>query len=82
MIVLVTFFLLALIVSASAVWLYRYISRWRGFNQITVGNSGTQIKGWLKAQKSLISIASSTRGNAKSISLPNSKVSIKAPWGW
>jgi hypothetical protein len=82
MIALVTFFLIALIVSSTAVWLYRFTSNWKGFNQITAGNSGKTTKGWLKAQQSFSSLASSTRGNAKYITLPNSKGGIKAPWGW
>jgi len=82
MLVLVTFFLIALLVSSTAVWLYRFTSNWKGFNQITVGNSRTTTKGWLKAQQSFSSSASSTRGNVKYMTLPNSKGGIKAPWGW
>lgn len=82
MIVLVAFFLMTLIVSTAAVWLYRFISNWKGYNQITVARSGTKMKGWLNAQQRFNSMASSTRGNAKSIALPNAKGGIKAPWGW
>jgi len=82
MLALVTFFLIALVFSTIAIWLYRLISSWKGFDRITVGASAIHKKGWLKAQPGFSSTASSTRDKAKSVALNNAGGSIKVPWGW
>jgi len=82
MIALITFFLIAVIVSTTAVWLYRFISGWQGFNQITVRNYVPRTKGWLKPDRRFGSMASPARGRVKSIALSNTRGDIKVPWGW
>jgi hypothetical protein len=82
MLILVTFFLISLIVSTIAIWLYRFISNWEGFNQLTVGNSAKNTKRRFGTQQGCIRATSSTRGRAKSMVLPASGGSIKTPWGW
>jgi len=82
MIVFATFFLLALMVSICAVWTYRLISNWKGFNRLTAGRPGRATSGWLWVQQTFNPAASSTRGNARYIRNLNSRREIKAPWGW
>jgi len=82
MLALITFFLVALIVSTTAIWLYRFISDWKGFNQITVGKPAANTGGWFKAQRGFGSIASATRRRTKPIVLSNTRGEIKVPWGW
>ena len=82
MIVFVTFFLIALLVSTITIWLYRSLSNWNGFSQIAVDKTETKRKGRGNAQQSFSFITLFTRGNAKSITLPYSERGIKAPWGW
>jgi hypothetical protein len=82
MLILVTFFLISLVVSTIAIWLYRFISNWEGFNQLTVGNSAKNTRRSFGTQQGYIRAASSTRRRAKSMMLPAAGNSIKTPWGW
>ena len=82
MLAYVVLFLISLTVAATAVWLYRLVASWQDSSQVTVANPGTTTKRWLKAQQSFNSLASSTRRDAKFVTLPKSSGGIKAPWGW
>ena len=82
MLIYVVLFLISLTVAATAVWLYRLVASRQDASQITVANSGMTTKRWLKAQQSFNSLASSTRGGARFVTLPKSNGGIKAPWGW
>jgi len=82
MIALMTFFLVALMLSIIAVWMYRLIATWKGFNQMTVSRSGSGIKGWFQAQQTFSPATSSNRGNPKYMATPNTRSGIKTPWGW
>jgi hypothetical protein len=82
MLILVTFFLISLVVSTIAIWLYRFISNWEGFNQLTVSNSAKNTRRWHRAQRGFDPAASTTRRRAKSMALTAGGDSIKTPWGW
>ena len=80
MLALVILFVVSLIVSAAAVWLYRLLFNWQGHYQIPVANSETTTKKLLKVQQNSNSLTSSFRENTKRS--PNSNVRTKTPWGW
>lgn len=82
MLILVTFFLLSLVISTIAIWFYRFISNWEGFNQLTVSDAAKNTKRWFRVRKGFDPSASSVRGRAKSIALTNARCGIKTPWGW
>ena len=82
MLELITIFLTTLIVSATAVWLYRRIPNKHGFKQITAGNSETTMKRWPKVQQSFNPSTSLSQARVKFTKLPKSKGHIKVPWGW
>ena len=82
MLIYVVLFLVSLAVATIAVAIFRAAFSKRGYNQSTVSNPGPTTKRWLQAQKSFNSLASSTHGHAKFVTLAKSKGGIKAPWGW
>ncbi len=80
MLALVTIFLATLLISAVAVWLYRTVSGWKGFNQAVVARRGPVVRMKLRAQQGYISLVSSQK--ARPVRLRRSTGTIKAPWGW
>ena len=82
MLILVTFFLISLVVSTIAIWLYRFISNWEGFNQLTVGKSAKNTRRLYRPQHGFNPATASARRRAKSMVLPAGGDSIKTPWGW
>jgi hypothetical protein len=80
--VLITIFLITLTVDATAVWLYRLVSKWHGFNQPIVGYSGNTTLIKLQAQQGFVSLTSSFRDGAKHKKLRSPKGGFKTPWGW
>ena len=82
MLILVTFFLISLVVSTIAIWLYRFISNWEGFNQLTVGKSAKNAGRWYRPQHRFNPAALAARGRAKAMVLRAGGDSIKTPWGW
>ena len=83
MLALVTIFLITLLISAAAVWLYRTVSGWKGFNRAAVARRGPAVRMKLRAQQGYISLISApSRQKAKPVRLRRSTGTIKAPWGW
>ena len=82
MLELVTLFVATLIISTTAIWLYRLVSGWQGFSKATVADSGKKTKRRFTARQSFVALTTSTRGSARFVTLPKSSGGIKAPWGW
>lgn len=83
MLALVTIFLTTLLISVVAIWLYRTVSGWKGFNRAVVARRGPVVRMKLRAQQGYISLISApSRQETKPIRLRRSTGTIKAPWGW
>lgn len=82
MLTLVSFFLVALIASATAIWLYRKISGWQGFTRVVVGRSQSTDRMKIELQQGFISLVSSPREQVKNVKLHSPRGGIKTPWGW
>ena len=83
MLALVTIFLATLLISVVAIWLYRTVTGWKGFNQAVVARRGPAVRMKLKAQQGYISLISApSLQKAKQVRLRRSTGTIKAPWGW
>ena len=83
MLALVTIFLITLLISAAAVWLYRTVSGWKGFNRAVVARRGPAVRMKLRAQQGYISLISApSQQKAKPVRLRRTTGTIKAPWGW
>jgi len=82
MLALATIFLITCALSATAVWLYRRISSWQGFNQALVGRPGQTNRMKIGLQQGFISMAPQSRSQAKNVKLRRARGAIKKPWGW
>ena len=83
MLALVTIFLATLLISVVAIWLYRTVTGWKGFNQAVVARRGPAVRMKLRAQQGYISLISApSLQKAKPVRLRISTGTIKAPWGW
>jgi hypothetical protein len=84
MLALVTIFLATLLISVVAIWLYRTVTGWKGFNQaVVVARRGPTVRMKLRAQQGYISlISAASNQKAKPVRLRKSTGTIKAPWGW
>ena len=83
MLALITIFLITLLISAAAVWLYRTVSGWKGFNRAVVARRGPAVRMKLRAQQGYISLISApSQQKAKPVRLRRTTGTIKAPWGW
>jgi hypothetical protein len=87
MLALVTLFLATLLIAAVAVWLYRAISGWQGFNTTVVARRRTTVRMKLKPQQGYISILTPSRSRVKAGRVSTARLrratgTIKAPWGW
>ena len=83
MLALVTIFLATLLISVVAIWLYRTVSGWKGFNRAVVVRRGSVVRMKLKAQQGYVSLISApSLQKAKPVRLRKSTGTIKAPWGW
>jgi len=83
MLALVTIFLATLLISVVAIWLYRTVTGWKGFNQAVVARRGPAVRMKLRAQQGYISLISApSLQKAKTVRLRRSTGTIKAPWGW
>ena len=80
MLALVTIFLATLLISLVAIWMYRTVAGWKGFNQAVVARRGPAVRMKLRAQQGYISLIASQK--ARPVRLPRSTGTIKAPWGW
>ena len=81
MLALVAIFLVTLIASATAVWLYRMISGWQGFTTTLVGRPHSTVKMKIGMQQGFVQLAATPRGQAKSVRLHSPKDGFKTPWG-
>jgi len=83
MLALVTIFLTTLLISVVAIWLYRTVAGWKGFNSAVIARRGPAVRMKLRAQQGYISLISApSRQKAKPVRLRRSTGTIKAPWGW
>lgn len=90
MIELTTIFLLALIVSATVVWLYRKVLGWNGFTSALVGRSHSAAKRKVGLQHGFVQftakhkaqMTAKPRGQTELIRHRAPKGGYKAPWGW
>jgi len=82
MLIFATFFLISLLISTIAIWLYRFIANWEGFNQLTVSNASKNTKRWYRTHQGFNPSASTVRARAKTVALSNGRGNIKTPWGW
>jgi hypothetical protein len=82
MLALAGIFLITFAMSVAAVWLYRRISGWQGFNEALVGRPRQATRMKLGLQQGFISMSSKSRSQAKNFRLRGSREGIKTPWGW
>jgi hypothetical protein len=82
MLALVAMFLFSLIVSASAIWVYRKLSVWNGFTETLVGRPQSTTRMKIGAQQGFISPAPKRGKKEKNVKLRSPKGKIEAPWGW
>ena len=87
MLALITIFLVSLLTSVVAVWLYRTVSGWQGSSTTVVVRRGNRVRTKLKPQQGFISLLTPTLRRikttpVKSVQLRRSSGTIKAPWGW
>jgi len=82
MLALVSIFLTTLLIATTAVWIYRTISGWHGFNEAVFGRSGTTMQMTISAQQGFITLNPAPRDRVRRIKLRSPKGGLKAPWGW
>ena len=82
MLALVAIFLVTLIASETAVWLYRKISGWHGFTTTLVGRPHSTVKMKIGMQQGFVQLAAAPRGQVKFVRLRSPKGGFKTPWGW
>jgi len=78
MLELVSIFLVTILVSASAVWVYRRLSLWQSF----VGRPQSTTRMKVGAQQGFISPGSKRGKKSRNTVLRSPKGKIKTPWGW
>lgn len=82
MLALVFIFLVTVIMSATAVWIYRKVSGWHGLTQTVMGRPQSSRRMKIGAQQGFISLAPKRGDISRNIKLRNSNRNIDAPWGW
>jgi len=82
MLALSTIFLVTIIVSATAIWVYRKLSVWRGFTETFVGRPRSRTRMKIGAQQGFISLLSKRRRKSKNVILRSPVGKIETPWGW
>lgn len=83
MLAIVTIFLVTLIASAIAVWMYRKISGWEGLGDASAANNPQRGgKRKMGLQQGFISLVSAPKERARNRRLRSPNDGIKAPWGW
>ncbi|MFC1701830.1 hypothetical protein ACFL1J_03685 [Pseudomonadota bacterium] len=83
MLALVTIFLVTLLASAMAVWVYRKISGWEGLGDISVARTPQRGgKRKMGLQQGFVSLVSAPKEQARNKRLRSPNGGIKAPWGW
>jgi hypothetical protein len=82
MLALASMFLVTIIVSASAIWLYRKLSVGHGFTKTLVGRPQSTTRMKIGAQQGFISLVPKRREKSKNVILRSPKGKVKTPWGW
>lgn len=82
MLELLTIFLLTFALAATAIWLYRSLSGWKGLGENLVRGLDKTDGMKIARQGGFIALFSAPRQKAKNIRLRNTNRNIKAPWGW
>jgi len=82
MLALVSIFLVTVIVSAAAIWVYRKLSLWHGFTDTLVGRPQSTRRMKIGTQQGFISLDTKRGKNPKNFKLRSPKGNIKKPWGW
>jgi hypothetical protein len=75
-------FLVAILISAFAIWMWRLVFNLDGLKRSLVAKTGTAARTRLNTQQGFMSLSRSFRQSAKYKTRRNSKGGIKAPWGW
>jgi len=86
MLALVTIFITTFLVAVAAVWLYRLVFGWKGFDHTLNGRPRMTIKMKLNAQQGYITLVPSSRKTSQKpvrlMTLYTGRGGLKAPWGW
>ena len=90
MIELVAIFLLTLMASALAVWLYRKISGWHGFTATVAGRQHSNARKKAGLQHGFVQLTAKhnaqmiakTRGQKRLVGHRAPQGAYKVPWGW
>lgn len=82
MLALVAIFLVTLVISATAVWVYRKISDWDGFSETLVGRPKSTMRMKIGAQQGFISLHRKSDRTPRTIRLRGRRRAVKTPWGW
>jgi len=82
MLALVAIFLVTLITSATAVWVYRKVSGWHGFTATLVGRSHSVAKMKIGQQQGFVQLAAKPKGQTRLVRTRTPKGGFKTPWGW
>lgn len=90
MLALGAIFLVTLIASAIAVWVYRKISGWHGFTTTVVGRPRSAAKKKIGLQHGFVQLTAKHKGQATAKSRGQTRLirqraprgGYKAPWGW
>ena len=82
MLALATIFLVTLMISTAAIWLYRRVAAWHGFSDTLVGRPQPAMRMKIRAQQGFISLERKSNRNAKAVRLRGRGRAVKTPWGW
>ena len=82
MLALIAIFLTTLVISATAVWLYRRLSSWGGISTSLVGSTRPTSRKKIGLQQGFVSFVSKPRNQVKTVKLRVPRGGIKTPWGW
>ena len=90
MLALVAIFLVTLIASAIATWMYRKLSGWQGFSKTVVGRPESTVRMNRGLQYGFVQLTAQhkgqttakPRGQTKLVRRRTSKDGYKVPWGW
>ncbi len=82
MLALVAMFLVTLIVSATAIWIYRKLSVLHGLTETLVSGPGSTARMQIGAQQGIISLVSKRGNKSRNTKLRRPKGKTNTPWGW
>lgn len=82
MLALVAIFLVTIIASVTAIWLYRKATNLRGFTANLVGRPKSRGNSRMGLQKGFTSLGATPGKTKKNTRLRKSTGDIKTPWGW